>query len=841
MARTKSGSGQPTGPIGNRDIRSFFGGRSTAKETQNTVISSRATRSLGASSTSPSSIAVAESPSDGALAHTQVRDVKATRQPQGKRKRSFTVQDENSKPGTEDLEHSNVSSTPPPHFVLPASGFLNTSTSLSEINTTPTLPSSTRQLLLSTPGHKPSKEKIVNDDSADLFMSASGRTPASARKVRFNSAPSTPGHSSEPDTTPVRLLFTGEKKMFRESPSQAPARKLLSPSNLPCSRRNGPLRTPKRDQTGQTSGNDTPNSLSPLPDLPSSPSIPPSPSTAKKRTILTRDAVIKGSDEEEDDSFSDCSLPDLDMLGPRKPRADPCGTPQAKRRAIIVHKSPLTIQPKHKFDFKTLDAHSKRHDVMFDSPKRPKNVVIEDEMTVEVSPSKSRQKLIEIAGVKTEEDADKALRAMERTHTSSSKNRWYFFTKDADVSHTSIPFPKKRSKGPWSFLEKPGTRDRHIMSGMPTTLAASLELPDELYFWVLNMASVERLDGLREEYCRLAAANKRQVKRLITPERLLEIFRQLGAANHVGDETLQPVQEVRDMYVDRDWRPLQSCLHWLRNIAQHLEYDAVAYGVKMLLRMAADKVVLENADMLMAQQLALGALVNNVEGSVWDDFCTEVCSSLYHGFDKSSLRILPLTCMPVTSPKLHELRRRLAVAFFLRDAALSSRHPDNAMSLRLVIARMKDSDFQVNRKTDYADLKAQVLLLDMAVDDGSFVPDKDDREHEKNFNAEIDDLAKRLKAIWRGINDTGAANLTRTEAKSVLEWVGQRLAYSVRTRPPPTQSIFGDQGPSSAKKKRQQDFMQKFVHSRKAKQTPDDSKEEEASSDEDATFVTAIG
>lgn len=196
--------------------------------------------------------------------------------------------------------------------------------------------------------------------------------------------------------------------------------------------------------------------------------------------------------------------------------------------------------------------------------------------------------------------------------------------------------------------------------------------------------------------------------------------------------------------------------------------------------------------------------------------------------------------MPVTSTKLHELRRRLAIAFFLRDAALASRHPDETMALRLAIARVKDSDFRLSRKTDYANLKAQVQLLDLALDDGSFVPDEDDREHEKNFNAEIDDLAKRLKAIWRGINDTGAANLARTEAKSVLEWVGQRLTYSVRTKPPPTQSIFGDQGPSSEKKRRQQDFMKKFVHGRKNKQAEDEVKEEEPSGDDD-TYVTALG
>ncbi|GKT50735.1 uncharacterized protein ColSpa_10916 [Colletotrichum spaethianum] len=569
--------------------------------------------------------------------------------------------------------------------------------------------------------------------------------------------------------------------------------------------------------------------------------MPPSPSTAKKRLTLARDTVIKGSDEEnDDDSFSDDSFPDLDMLGPSKPRPD--GTPKAKRRAKMVHKSPLTIQPKHKFDFKTLDAHSRRHDVLFDSPKRQGAPEVKDEVMEDlgVSPSKARQKLIEIAGVKTEEDADKAMKAMDRTDAGASRTKWYFFKKDGGLGEPA-PFPKKCAKGPWSFLGKAGSRDRHLMSGMPASLAITVGLPDDLYLWILDMVSVEQVNVLREEYRRIAAANRKQVKRLITPQRLEETLRRLGAADYVGDEVLKPVREVRDIYADYDWQPFQSFLEWLYWVAAQLSHDSVVFAVKMLLRMAADRVILENADILTHHQHTLEGLVNTVEDAVWGDFCFEICSSLYHGFDKTSLRILPLLCMPVTSPKLHELRRRLAVAFFLRDAALASEHPDDAISLRLVIARVKDSDFHISHRTDYTDLKALVQLLDMAVDDGSFVRDENNREHEREFNAEIDDLARRLKAIWRGINDTGAANLARTETKSVLEWVGERLNYSVRTKRPPTQSIFGDQGPSSAKKRRQQDFMQKFVHSRRNKPAETTDIKAESPSSEDDTFVTALG
>ncbi|OLN97263.1 hypothetical protein CCHL11_07734 [Colletotrichum chlorophyti] len=780
MARLSGNTAQAAGVKTNRDIRSFFAARNAARTASSDNTSASKASEISASEDSRS-LSSAPGP-NRATTRTRARKAKALGPTTNKSIRTDMVQTEDPLP-------------------------------------------------------EPEVSKFANLTWLATIITYARKT-ASSRRVRFSSLPSSAKQSPEPEnvTTPRRLLFGHSplRKTASESPTRSPLANVQP--HMPSLQ----LGTPQQDISEDLQPCGTPNSLLSLPSLPSSPGSSSSPSTTKKRLTLSREAVIKGSDEEDDDdSTSSCSLPDLDMLAPSRARPD--GTPKAKRRAKMVHKSPLTIQPKHKFDFKTLDAHSKRYDVLFDSPKRPAASKIKDEVMedVDASPSKARQKLIEIAGVKTEEDADKALKAMERTDAGVSRTKWYFFKKDFSPQEPPA-FPKRSATGSWSFLGHTGTRQRQIISGMPSRVAASRGLPDELYLWMLHMMNVEEMNGLRIEYRKLVSADAKQVRRLVTPQRIEGIFRNLGAADYVTEETLKPMREVREIYADRDWRPLRSSLKWFYYIAHFLDHSSVAYAVKMLLRMAVDKVVIENPDVLAEYQWALAALVNTVEDEVWGEFCVEICSSLYHGFDKNSLRILPLICMPVTSPKLHELRRRLAVAFFFRDAALASEHPDDAVSLRLVIARVKDSDFQINGRTNYTDLKALVQLLDMAVDDGSFSPDKDNNDNESGFNAEIDDLAKRLKAIWRGINDTGAANLARTEAKSVLEWVGERLKYSVRTKRPPTQSIFGDQGPSSAKKKLQQDFMLKFVHSRKNKKTQNDGSMAEATSEDDI-FVSALG
>ncbi|EXF85041.1 hypothetical protein CFIO01_06555 [Colletotrichum fioriniae PJ7] len=834
MARKSANTAQ-AGANKNHDIRSFFGASRAVTKGAPAIPSSRVSQN----SSSQSSAATQEL----LPARAPARDVKTIMSKNPPPNRDL---DENKNPKVAKISPGKgASSTAGQRPALTASDLNTSMSSLSELQDTPVLSPAMRRVIRLTPIRQRSQRSRSGTPRgvSTPKILRSGRSTGSPRKVRFSSLPSSPRVSLEPEepTTPRRLLFSQSpgRKTASESPRGSPPAGDLP--ELPSLQRGKLQRTPKRDISGEPKVDGSPNSVPSLPSLPSSPALPSSPPTANKRPTLTRDAVIKGSDDEDDDgSLSDDSFPDLDMLGPTKPRPD--GTPKAKRRARMVHKSPLTIQPKHKFDFKTLDAHSRRHDVLFDSPRRPAEPAPKDEIMVDVeeSPSKARQKLIEIAGVKTEEDADKALRAMERTDAGASRTRWYFFKKDIGGLDEPPAFPKKYAKGPWSFLEKPGTRDRHIISGMPNNLAVNVRFPDELYLWVLDMVAVERVGVLREEYSKIVTANGKQVKRLITPQKLEECLKRLGAADYVGDEVLRPVRESRDIYADYEWEPLQSFLEWVTYVAHHLNYATVAYAVKMLLRMAADKVILENVDVLTRHQDTLAALVDTVEDSAWDEFCAEICSSLYHGFDKTSLRMLPLICMSVTSRKLHELRRRLAVAFFLRDAALANEHPDDVISLRLVIARVKDSDFKINNKTDYVNLKALVQLLDMAVDDGALVHDNEDSDYEKEFNDDIDDLAKRLKAIWRGINDTGAANLARTEAKSVLEWVGERLTYSVRTKRPPTQSIFGDQGPSSAKKRRQQDFMQRFVHSRKNKPSEIDNNIEPASS-EDETFVTAIG
>lgn len=183
---------------------------------------------------------------------------------------------------------------------------------------------------------------------------------------------------------------------------------------------------------------------------------------------------------------------------------------------------------------------------------------------------------------------------------------------------------------------------------------------------------------------------------------------------------------------------------------------------------------------------------------------------LHGNFKAQCIRINALLCLPIRSKRAHQLRRRLAITFLFGDPALGGQEPDNIITIKGVTERLGDDDFTVGPTTDFDELRASIMLLNIAVDDGSFVS-TGKVEDEKKFNAEVDELATRLRDIWRKINDSGM-KLSRTEAKSVIEWVQQRIAHTVRTRKKSRKDHFNIPGRAEDPSlPQQQDYMKKFL------------------------------
>lgn len=130
--------------------------------------------------------------------------------------------------------------------------------------------------------------------------------------------------------------------------------------------------------------------------------------------------------------------------------------------------------------------------------------------------------------------------------------------------------------------------------------------------------------------------------------------------------------------------------------------------------------------------------------------------------------------------------------------------------MALILERLKERDFDIVPTTDFVELRALILLLDIALDDGNVLP-FENSDVERQFNSTVDKVTACLQDMWKRINDSGM-KLSRTEAKSVLEWVQKRLAMAVRTRREAKRSILDI--PEQKRERpslKQQTFMQNFL------------------------------
>jgi hypothetical protein len=171
--------------------------------------------------------------------------------------------------------------------------------------------------------------------------------------------------------------------------------------------------------------------------------------------------------------------------------------------------------------------------------------------------------------------------------------------------------------------------------------------------------------------------------------------------------------------------------------------------------------------------------------------CQEVCKALFECVEQPTLRLKIVDSIPSIIPRTHDLRRRLAMCFYFDDVSYSRDHSHSIMDLNAFIRRLDDPAFNTNPQTDYRELTALILLLDIAVDDGrSMNLDLSHKAVQKKYDENIEELGATIKDIMRQIGNPGAAFISRIEAREVLELVSQRVSDTLRSKPKPKQTWF---------------------------------------------------
>lgn len=383
------------------------------------------------------------------------------------------------------------------------------------------------------------------------------------------------------------------------------------------------------------------------------------PTTPPARSSRIRRSEIAASDDEGSDS--DSSLEDLStLLGGHRPQAGTTQslddsrhftTPQAKRAAHssnssqLPHRSPVVaVLPKHRFDLKALAKDARRDTALQASSQRAQEPV-KDLTTGEAAATPGRSGLLpqsssshsvlsEIVGGENQgKDAHKVLRAVQRADQGHQELRYCFFRTAEDEADTPAATasatkpPPEALQDPWSLLTKGSARvrEQNLISGVPFHVVGSRggHMPPPIFRWVLEeMTATVQSMVARAELGNLIAICEEQVATLCTPALLQATWERLG----VADASSMVQGEIRvgkrgeDVYKDRDWAPLLAMLVLLKDIAPGLSVEARTYTLRLLLRMAMDRVVIANVDIDNQFEYTLKALLDTIPPEDWDSF-----------------------------------------------------------------------------------------------------------------------------------------------------------------------------------------------------------------------------
>ncbi|KAI9056143.1 hypothetical protein LZ554_001071 [Drepanopeziza brunnea f. sp. 'monogermtubi'] len=497
------------------------------------------------------------------------------------------------------------------------------------------------------------------------------------------------------------------------------------------------------------------------------------------------DRIINDSDDQDSDS----SLEDLStLLAARrsssasrpKTSGDRAKTPpRHQTRTNKFPVSPLTVLPKYKFDLKALIAHKESDDAAEASSKRFKAMLEtkhDEDVAMDGDATANHNALLESFVADGEEGhADKVNRALRRTEATVADPRWYFFETQAELGKPKRkPFPVASIPESWkSVLMDPEARHQTFLSGFAEDMVSlGQQLPDELFLWMLDEVSIESNAPLRTSY--------------------LNLFRQCGTARTTSlKEAIRPVQRLADPYPSRDWAKLLSVIKFLGQAAEILNQSSRTYAISMLLRMSVDKMVFENTDIHDSMQQSMARLCYHIPDDIWNASCSQICKSLFTTTTEPSLRLQAIGSISSTTPRTHDLRRRLATSFFFNSLSYAKTHSHTLMSLDSVIDRLADPVFDTKPSTKYRDLAALLNLLDIAVDDGqSLSVDLTNKKVEEKYNRDVEELSATINSIMSGINTGGASNISRIEAKSLADNVSKRIAVTLRTKRKPKEYWF---------------------------------------------------
>ncbi|KAF7592100.1 hypothetical protein BBP40_000705 [Aspergillus hancockii] len=400
------------------------------------------------------------------------------------------------------------------------------------------------------------------------------------------------------------------------------------------------------------------------------------------------------------------------------------------------------------------------------------------------------------------------LDAVRRTEAFDMEKSWSFFDYGGNLAPPPV-FPREciASKSYISALREPESRERAFHSGTVDFALSRGFLPDDLIMWILNSVPSEPRNSLRHVYCRaFKNVSAERIQSLIRPKDINALFQRMSANPKalVASEVIVPDAIPKNSSIrsaPQHKAALLSVLNLLHGAADLFSEDTRERILNLLFRLSLDISLISDPIICPELERTVTAVLESIPEGKADELVNRICASVYETITDVVFQSRLLTHILPTSSWIAMLRCRLAISFLTCDRSPLTEEPDMNVYLKQIITVLKDKKFDVKRYKskgppdyDYGELMAITTLLNIAIDSSWSSMDFPSKDAEREFNSEIDLLADRIKKIFTSIEDSGASHLKRTLAKEALEALHYRIVYSVRSKPRPKRSIFGDNG-----------------------------------------------
>ncbi|KAA8618411.1 hypothetical protein PtrV1_07840 [Pyrenophora tritici-repentis] len=409
---------------------------------------------------------------------------------------------------------------------------------------------------------------------------------------------------------------------------------------------------------------------------------------------------------------------------------------------------------------------------------------------------------------------------------------FHFFGDPSDSIPVLSKFPTRSLPGQrWArSLKDPSTRDQAFITGFVDQVFRIQRLPEELASWMIDQFCSNHNESLNARYLDILESHHEHLETLLGPERLYVLFKAIGANMHQLDhETeLAPTSLPKSEHSLPLPPTLKSLARLLEGAAPWLRTKARGHALFMLCHVCLDDRVVADSEVLCAIQDAIEALVchfadnyrlNSAVGSpllqdvqsLISSQLSDIIPQLLAKVTHPTLQRNLICAFPARSPLTAYLQRHLALAFLVHPVSVDVPLADPKVSDILLDHLDKSPDFRVNRDVDYSLLAAQFTLLDIAIGPGlSTVPYQPllsptpsqagssptrallpATSEVKNFNNQVDTLARRIKLLGNSIIEIGAGDLSILETKDCIERLVARLEHSVRIGGKKVHNVFG--------------------------------------------------